>query len=169
MEGEALAIKIIIGFFAVCAVVILLALLSIGITFLTMSLRRLKDSECDFPEYEIYLKKGYVLRFCYGICVGADLMLATVEIAATGIGTFIVLIPDTPSYLVAIMLITTFIASSLRTIFNLRNNRIGYARAFRTLEFAIDDYRVSSHTFEDKARLHQANRVAQQIISDFNE
>lgn len=169
MGGELLATKIILGFFIVCGAAIILALAIIGLSFLVMAFKRLNDSECDYPEYAIYLKKGYVLRYCYGFCVAADTILIVIEIAATGIGTFIVLIPDTPSYLVAIMLITTFIASSLRSALNLKNNRKGYASAFRVLEFALDTYRISSHTFHDKQKLIEANIKAQQIISDFNE
>lgn len=169
MSNELLATKIILGFFITCGIVIVVALIFIGLSFLIMAMKRLKNSECDCPEYALYLKKGYVLRYCYGFCVAADTLLIVIEIAATGLGTFIVLIPDTPSYLVAIMLITTFIASALRNALNLPNNRKGYASAFRILEFALDAYRISSRTAADKQKLVEANIKAQEEIAKFNE
>ena len=161
--------SIVIGFFVVCGVSLLAGLIIMGLAFLIMSLYRMKKPEINDAEYMVYLKKGYVLRFCYGYNVAADLLLHIIEIAATGLGTFIVLIDQTAAGLVAIMLITSFISSSVRGALNLKYNRIAYARAFRILEFAVDEYRISAKDNEAKKRLQEANIKAQQIISDFIE
>lgn len=161
--------QIVFTFFVICGTVLLVALLIMGITFLVASLKGIKNPDLDDPEYLAYLKKGYILRFCYGYCVAADTLLTGVEIAATATGAFIALIPDTPSSLVAILLIATFAASSLRSALNLKHGRAAYAKAFRKIEFATDDYRVSNHDSEAKQKLHEANEVAQKIIEDLVE
>lgn len=161
--------QIVLNFSIACGAILLIALVIMGITFLIASLRKIKKPDSNDAEYLIFLKKGYILRFCYGYCVAADILLTGVEIAATALGAFIALIPDTPSSLVAILLIVTFTASSLRNALNLKHGRAAYAKAFRKLEFAIDDYRISDHNIADKQKLHKANEDAQKIIEDLVE
>ena len=158
-------------FFLVCGGVVVLALAIIGISFAIMSLINLKNSKKEGydKEYITYQEKGCVQRFCYGCCVAADTILTIFEIAATGVGSFIALIPNTPAYLMAIMLITTFISSTFRNALNLKYLRKAYAKAFRILEFAVDEYRISEQTFDDKLKLQEANKQAQAVIENFNE
>ena len=167
--GNISAEQVVFAFFIICGVVILTALAIMGLVFVIASFKRMKSPEIDDEEYILYLKKGYILRFCYGYCVAADIILKAIEIAATATGTFIALIHGTSSTLVATMLITTFIASSIQNALDLKHGRTAYARAFRILEFATDDYRISSRTNNDKRKLHEANQEAQQIISDLVE
>ena len=161
--------QIVIAFFIICGTVLLAALLIMGIVFLIMSLKRIKNPDLNDSEYLTFLKKGYILRFCYGYCVAADTLLMGVEIAATATGAFIALIPDTPSSLVAILLIATFASSSLRNALNLKHGRVAYAKAFRKIEYATDAYRISNRDEESKKKLHEANEAAQKIIEDFVE
>lgn len=161
--------QVVIYFFIICGVVVLIGLSIMGIVFAAASFKRMKHPEDADNEYIVYLKKGYVLRFCYGYCVATDILLKVIEIAATATGTFIALIPDTSSTLVATMLITTFIASAIQNVLDLKHGRAAYARAFRILEFAVDDYRISNKDMYAKEKLLKANREAQQIISDLVE
>lgn len=161
--------SIVLFFFIVSGAIVLAALLIIGISFTVMTVKRIKEPELNDREYLIYLKKGYVLRFCYGCCVAADTLLTIFEIAATGTGTFIALIPDAPAHLVAIMLITTFITSTFCNALNLKHLRKAYAKAFRILEFAVDRYRISAQSWLNKRDLQKANEEAQRIIEEFNE
>lgn len=156
-------------FFIICGIVVIVALVIMGLVFLIATVKRLEEPEIQNAEYIIYMRKGYVLRFCYGYCVAADILLKVLEIAATATGAFIALIPDTPSYLVAFLLIVTFFASSVQNALNLKNARSAYARAFRILEFATDDYRISNRDWDAKKKLHEANEKAQKIIEDFVE
>lgn len=89
-------------------------------------------------------------------------------LAGMGI-TFIVLLESVESYLVVILLVTSFAVSVLRNGLNLKNNRIAYAKAFRVLEFALDEYRLSDKKKEDKEKLCEANREAQKVIEIYNE
>lgn len=167
--SDILGKQVVIGFFIICGILVLLALLVMGLVFLIASLKRIEDPEIQNQEYMVYLKKGYILRFCYGFCVAIDTLLLTIEIAATATGTFIAVIPGTPSYLVAILLIATVIASNFRSVLDLKHGRAAYARAFRILEFAVDDYRISNHDWEAQKKLHDANVRAQKIIEDLYE
>lgn len=120
-------------------------------------------------EYTSFHRKCGILRVCYGICVAADIFLTLVELVATAIGAYIVLLTEDDKVLVAVMLITSFLASSIRSALNLKYNRMAYAKAFRELEFALDDYLSSNKTAGDIEKLHNANRKAQAHIEYFNE
>ena len=120
-------------------------------------------------EYTSFHRKCGILRICYGICVAADIFLTLVEIIATAIGAYIVLLTEDNKVLVAVMLIASFLASSIRSALNLKYNRMAYAKAFRELEFALDDYFSSNKTAGDIEKLHNANRKAQAHIEYFNE
>lgn len=161
--------SVVIHFFIGCGVVVGGMFLIMGIVFLLMTIKRLKNPGLDDEIYVEYLKKGYTLRFCYGCSVVADTFCAVVEIAATGISVFIVLIPDTESSLIVIMLIISFVSSAISFVLNLTNCRKAYARAFRILEFATDKYKTSEHKERDKRALREANIRAQKIIEDFLE
>lgn len=52
---------------------------------------------------------------------------------------------------------------------SLKYLRKAYAEAFRILEFAVDAYRISDKTAEDKHKLQQENERAQQVIASYNE
>lgn len=161
--------KIVIGFFVFFSTLLFVGFLIMGITFFVVSVKRIKNPECNDEEYMMFLKKGYILRFCYGCNVAADCLLNVIEITATGLGAFIVLIDSDSANWVVIMLITSFVTASIRWALNFKNNRIGYARAFRVLEFAIDEYRNSNRDDAAKKRLLKANKKAQRIIADFVE
>lgn len=120
-------------------------------------------------EYTSFHRKCGILRVCYGICVAADIFLTLVELVATAIGVYIVLLTEDDKVLVAVMLIASFLASSIRSALNLKYNRMAYAKAFRELEFALDDYLSSNKTAGDIEKLHNANRKAQAHIEYFNE
>ncbi len=161
--------QIVVYFFVICGVVVVLCLAIMGLVFVVASFKRIKQPEDEDQEYIVYLKKGYVLRFCYGYCVAADVLLKVIEIAATATGTFIALIPNTPSALVATMLITTFIASAIQNALDLKHGRSAYAKAFRILEFATDDYRISFKGRFANEKLHEENKKSQQIIAELYE
>lgn len=120
-------------------------------------------------EYERFYRKSGILRVCYGANVFADIFLSLVEAIATAIGAYIVLFDNIDTSLVAVMLIVVFLASSIRSALNLKYNRMAYAKAFRELEFALDDYPSSNKTAGDIEKLHNANRKAQAHIEYFNE
>ena len=164
-----MALKVVTVFFIIIVVLAVVGLSGIGISFIILMKNNLKVSKDLDSEYFEYLNRGYVIRFCYGYSVFADVLLTFVEVMSTALGTFIVLMDNVASYLVVVLLITSFVASALKNVLNLKYNRMAYAKAFRILEFALDDYRISEKTMEDKKRLHQANERAQEIIELFAE
>lgn len=161
--------KIVIAFFIIAVVVSVSGLVGMGITFIIRMRQNEISAEKEDEEYRVFLQRGYTLRFCYGYSVFADVVLQFIEVIATALGTFIVLLESVESYLVVILLVTSFAASVLRNGLNLKNNRIAYAKAFRVLEFALDEYRLSDKKKEDKEKLCEANREAQKVIEIYNE
>ena len=167
-----LAVGIVRTFLISSVSVVVVALVLIGIAFWRISKRPktgVSSSETNDSEYLIYSKKGYVLRICYAICVAADYILIILEIAATGLSAYIALTPGAETYPIAVLLIISFIASTFRNALSLKHLRKAYAEAFRILEFAVDAYRISDKTAEDKHKLQQENERAQQVIASYNE
>ncbi len=160
--------QVVICFFSFFGIIVLIWMLVMGIVFIRATFKRIKNPEIDDCEYIVYVKKGYILRFCYGCCVAADTLLTVAGISATGVGAFIALLPDNTPVQVVLMLITSFVSVSLQNALNLKHGRIAYARAFRVLEFAVDEYRISYKLQSDKQKLYDANKEAQKIIEDIS-
>ena len=161
--------KIVAITFGVCIITVIGALVAIGAYFKNRYKKNKETQGSIDAEYLVYLQRGYTLRFCYAICVAADYLLIILEITATGIGAFISLTPDADTYPIAVLLIISFIASMFRNALNLKYLRRAYAQAFRVLEFALDEYRISNKTDDVKRRLQRENERAQQIIETYNE
>lgn len=161
--------QVVICFFLTLGIVVILWMVVMGVVFIAAAFKRAQKPEIDDEEYIVYIKKDHMIRFCYGYCVAADVLLTIVGITATGVGAFIALLPDNSSVQVVLMLITSFVSTSLQNALNLKHARSAYARAFRVLEFAIDQYRISNKTLDDKKELCEANRRAQQIIESLVE
>lgn len=157
--------KIVIGFFWVVLGILALGLIIVGVTFLIASSKNSKsDTSSNDLVYKKFSNKGYIFRFCYGVCVAADTFLQGIEVAATALGIFIVLMPDADNAMIAILLMISFIATTIQNALKIKNCRIAYAKAFRIMEFAMDEYYISGRTSADKEKLIEANKKAQNII-----
>lgn len=158
-------------FFLSTLTIFLIGGIVLSAVFIVSAIQGKREQSMDGrdKEYDSFYRKSGILRICYGANVFADILLSLIEVISTAIGAYIVLFDDVNTSLVAVMLIIVFLSSSIRSALNLKYNRIAYAKAFRELEFALDDYLSSDKTSEDIEKLHLANRKAQAHIEYFNE
>ena len=102
----------------------------------------------------------------YGIAVTADTILSTVEISSTAIGAYIILLQEDSTYIIAaVVLMTSFVATTFKHMLNLTNCRKIYDSAFRIMEFSANRYRASEKSIMDKEQLLQANILAETMVS----
>ena len=102
----------------------------------------------------------------YGIAVTADTILSTVEISSTAIGAYIILLQEDSTYIIAaVVLMTSFVATTFKHMLNLSTCRKIYAAAFRIMEFSANRYRASEKSIMDKEQLLQANILAETMVS----
>lgn len=102
----------------------------------------------------------------YGIAVTADTILSTVEISSTAIGAYIILLQEDSTYIIAaVVLMTSFVATTFKHMLKLSTCRKIYAAAFRIMEFSANRYRASEKSIMDKEQLLQANILAETMVS----
>ncbi len=169
--GNDIAQNIVVCFFAVIIGLFLLGIVIIAIFFLIIAFRGKEDKKTnENAEYAIYKQKAFVLRACYRFMAAIDIFLQLVSVIASGLGAYIILLPGNKQSLVAILLITAFLGSSIRGIFHLPISRKAYAKAFRELEFGLDQFRMDQQEQKDNTKvLYEASQKAQKYIEDLYE
>lgn len=149
-------------------IVAVAALPFVGMLFGAIALRKCKGicrTESHDSVLILHMKKGtYSVR--YGIAVTADTILSTVEISSTAIGAYIILLQEDSTYIIAaVVLMTSFVATTFKHMLNLSTCRKIYAAAFRIMEFSANRYRASEKSIMDKEQLLQANILAETMVS----